>query len=909
MPIAIGSHLASYEITALLGRGGMGEVFRGRDTKLKRDVAIKVLPEIFSRDQERVNRFVREAEVLASLNHPNIGTIYDFQEAEGIRFLVLELVEGETLAERIQRGPVPADEALQIARQICEALEAAHEKGIIHRDLKPANVKITVQGRVKVLDFGLAKALEAAPTEAGLSDSPTISGLATNAGVILGTAAYMSPEQARAFSADTRSDVFSFGCVVYEMLTGARAFQGETTSDVLASVLKSEPDYSRLPLKLHPRAQEMLRRCLAKDPKRRWQSVADLRIEIETILADPDGLSVEAVRSKPVATPLWKYAMFLVAGAALAAVILSFFLSRPSPTVSPTRFSIELTKEESGGLITGASMLAVSPDGSQVVYSGLQRSYRHLMSEIDMKAMPGTEGLALRSPVFSPDGKSIAFFSYIDGTLKRIPLAGGSPTLIGRIPAPWGIYWYDDWLVFAINAAGSSIMRISERGGQPETLIKLKEGELAYAPQVLPGGKTLLYTVATARSTNRWDNARIVVQSLSAGEPKVVLEGGADARYVSTGHLVYAVGGILRAAPFDLSRLEVTGDSTVFLEGVLRAPANQMGTAHFSFSTNGSLVYLPGPVNAGGSPNVVGIIDRNGKLKTLPLPAGAYTNPRFSTDGKQLAVGTDDGKEANVHIYDLTGEKSLRRLTIEGANRFPLWSPDGEKIVFQSDRGGDRGLWWQRANGIGIAERITKADEKASHVPDSWLPGQKLSFTLETGGTEADLWIVNVEDQKKSPLVQDPRLQVRSVFSHDGHWFAYQTNESGISEIWAQPYPTTGSKYQVLKANVVSAAPLWSKDGKELYFLDLLPGNGRINAVKVTTQNGLAFSNPISLPVDRFIQLPPPGNPRNYDVNLVTGDFVVILESSRDQTGSQAPREIRVVLNSFEELKQRVPTR
>ena len=454
------------------------------------------------------------------------------------------------------------------------------------------------------------------PTEAGLSDSPTIS-LATNAGMILGTAAYMSPEQARAFSADTRSDVFSFGCVLYEMLTGARAFQGETTSDVLASVLKSEPDYSRLPLKLHPKAQEMLRRCLVKDPKRRWQSVADLRIEIETILADPDGLSVEAGPSKPVATPLWKYAMFLVAGAAVATVTVSFFLSRPSLPGGPTRFSIALKEDES--LITGGSVLAVSPDGFQVVYTGLQRAYLRPRAEFDMKVIPGSEGQGLRNPVFSPDGKSIAFFSYIDGALKRIPLAGGSPTLIGRIPAPWGICWYDDWLVFAINNAGSSIMRISERGGQPETLIKLKEGEIAFAPQVLPGGKTLLYTLATARSINRWDTARIVVQSLSGGEPKVVLDGGADARYVSTGHLVYAVGGILRAVRFDLSSLEVTGESVDFLEGVLRSPANQMGTAHFSFSESGSLVYLPGPVTTGGGLTLVGIIDRNGKLKTLPL--------------------------------------------------------------------------------------------------------------------------------------------------------------------------------------------------------------------------------------------------------------------------------------------------
>ena len=606
----------------------------------------------------------------------------------------------------------------------------------------------------------------------------------------------------------------------------------------------------------------MLLRCLAKDPKRRWQSVADLRIEIETILADPVGLSVEAVRSKPVATPLWKYAIFLLAGAALAAAAFGFLGSRPSMPVSPTRFSIELTKESTLNLTPGGSVLAVSSDGSQIVYTGLERAYLRSVSEFDMNTIPGTEGQGMVNPVFSPDGKSIAFFSYIDGALKRIPLAGGSPTFIGRIPAPWGISWYDDWLYFANNAAGSSIMRINERGGAPETLVKVKEGEIAFAPQVLPGGKTLLYSLATARSINRWDNARIVVQSIIGGEPKTVLEGGADARYVSTGHLVYAVSGVLRAVPFDLSRLEKTGEPFIFLEGVLRAPANQMGTAHFSLSESGSVVYLPGPVTIGGSANLVGIIDRSGNLKTLQLPPGAYTNPRFSTDGKQLAIGTDDGKEANVHIYDLSGNKSLRQLTTEGANRFPLWSPDGQWIVFQSDRGGDRALWRQRANGTGIPERITTADDKSSHLPDSWLPGPglKLSFTLETGGTDADLWIVNLEDKKRSPLVQDPRIQVRSTFSHDGLWFAYQTNQSGIYEIWAQPYPITGAKYPVLKTSVVSAAPLWSKDDKELYFLDMLPGNGRVNAVKVITQNGIEFSNPIPLPIDRFIQLPPPGN-------------------------------------------------
>src|SRR5215510_2838839 len=495
--LSVGTRLAHYEIQALLGAGGMGEVYRARDLKLKREVAIKILPEEFSRDTDRTSRFQREAELLASLNHPNIAAIYDVEEANGSCYLVLELVEGDTLAERLCRGPLPVGEALHIAKSICEALEAAHEKGVIHRDLKPANVKVTLDGKVKVLDFGLAKALEATPVSATMSNSPTLSLAATNVGVILGTAAYMSPEQARGRSADQRSDVFSFGCVLYEMLAGRQAFQGEEVSDVLASVLKTEPDLTLFPPNLNSRIRELLRRCLEKNPKARWHAIADVRVEIEAILADPRGAAMDERHDAAAPKPVWRRALPLVVAVIVTAAITgtAVWNFKPAQPLTVTRFPITLG-EGQRFVFTSRPVLAISSDGTQIVYEADRRLYHRSMSELDARLIPGSETfMAAGNPIFSPDGRSIAFWAASDQTLKRMAVTGGAAVTICPADATYGMSWSTDGtIVFGQGAKG--IMRVSANGGKPEQLVSLKPGELAYGPQLLPGGKDLLFTLA-----------------------------------------------------------------------------------------------------------------------------------------------------------------------------------------------------------------------------------------------------------------------------------------------------------------------------------------------------------------------------------------------------------------------------
>src|SRR5262245_9698107 len=479
MALTIGTQLGSMEVTALIGRGGMGEVYRARDTKLKRDVAIKILPDEFSRDAGRVSRFQREAEVLASLNHPNIAAIYDLQESNGSRFLILELIEGETLADRIARGPIPVEEALDIAKYICEALEAAHEKGIVHRDLKPANVKITPEGKVKVLDFGLAKAMETQSPSATLSNSPTtLSG--TMGGVIIGTAAYMSPEQARGRAADQRSDVFAFGCVVFEMLTGRQAFQGEDVSDVLASVIKGDVDLRLLPANLNPRLNELLHRCLARDRKRRWHAIADVRLELETIIADPRGQRVLAAGS-PKRKPVWKRSLPIVAAILLTFAIAAIVLRNPrsSPPLAVTRFAISLPE---GQTFTnpGRHLIAVSSDGANLVYVANQRLYVRSMSDMQIRPISGSEGgLGVTTPFFSPDGRWVGFYDTSTQKLKKIAITGGPAIDICDLTNPFGVSWAADNQIFA-GQGPKGILRVSaDGGGKPQQAVAVQPGEVA----------------------------------------------------------------------------------------------------------------------------------------------------------------------------------------------------------------------------------------------------------------------------------------------------------------------------------------------------------------------------------------------------------------------------------------------
>jgi len=897
MAVTVGSRLGPHEITALLGKGGMGEVYRARDTKLNRDVAIKVLPDVFANDPDRVARFHREAQSVAALNHPNIAAIYDLEEAGGAKFLVLELVEGETLADVLQRGPLPPADALNIAHQMCEALEAAHEKGVIHRDLKPANVKVTPEGKVKVLDFGLAKALENAPATSNLTYSPTLSIAGTQAGVILGTAAYMSPEQAKGFNTDQRSDIFAFGCVFYEMLTGRATFDGDSVSDVLASVLKSEPNLQLLPDNLNPGIRALLRRCLEKNPRRRWYAIGDVRMEIENLrenpIAAPAGQPVPIVRPRP----SWKRVVpallaMLILGA-LAGVSVSYF--RQTPPLPITRFSVA-PPEGQQFTNAGRGVLAISRDGTQMVYQANRALYHRFMHELDGQLIPGTDTqLYTLNPAFSPDGRSIAFWSALDSTLKKIAVTGGAAVTLCKADAVLGISWGPDGIVFGQGTKG--IMRVREGGGEPEPLVTLKNGESAQGPQMLPGGKAVLFTLAPP-GPDQFERAQIFVQLLQSGERKALGLQGSEARYLPTGHVVYAFGGTLFAVPFDLGQLKVTGGSVPVVEGVRRAGPGT-GTAHFNFSDTGSLIYLSGPVSGLAGQTTLALMDRKGTIEARKIPPRAYGWPRVSPDGMLVAVGIEDAKGADVWIYELSGTTQRRQLTVRGANRYPIWTADSQRVSFQSDREGDLGIWWQPANGSTEAQRLTKPQQGVAHIPDSWSPvDQKLLFT-SVKGSEAAVWIYSLQDNKETVFAQIPSAALRSsVFSPDGRWIAYQSNETGRNQIWVQPFPATSAKFPI----VAGGHPLWSPKGNELFFNS---GPAEISVVSINTRSGVTFGVPALVP-GRLNNRGPSTAPRFMDITPDGKYFVGVVSADQSQTGTPVVSQIQVVLNWFEDLKQRM---
>jgi serine/threonine-protein kinase len=915
MPLINGTQLGSYEIVAPLGAGGMGEVYRARDKKLGRSVALKVLPDSVATDPDRIARFEREAKALAALNHPHIAALFGMEESgpstssgqAAVRFLVMELVEGETLADRIARGSLAIEDALKIALQIAEAVEAAHEAGIVHRDLKPANVKITPGEMVKVLDFGLARAMDTAPTSGHLTNSPTLSMHATQAGVILGTAAYMSPEQAKGLQADARSDVFAFGVVFYEMLTGRQPFQGETAPDVLASVLVREADLAKLPPDLSPRIPELIKRCLEKSPKKRWQAVGDLRAELEAVAAAP---RASAIPSRvAIEQPLWRRAIAVVVplaiGGALTGSAMWYFQAPAAPPMV-MRFPFMLPEGQQF-TNTGRQLVAISPDGAQMVYVANQRLYLRSMADLEARPIPGTEiTQGVLNPVFSPDGRSIAFWSAADQTLKRIAVTGGAAVTICPAATPFGMSWGTDGILVGQGSAG--ILRVAASGGKPELLVGVKNGEVAHGPQMLPGGQSVLFTVATGTGADQWDKAQIVVHSLRSGERKTLIEGGSDPRYLPTGQVVYALAGTLFAVPFDLRRLEVTGGPVPIVEGVRRASGAATGIAQFAFSTTGSLVYIPGPVSASSGRRDLAMLDRKGDVEPLKLPQGPYEVPRISPDGKRVAFGSDDGKEAIVYIYELSGTSSMRRLTFGGRNRFPIWSADGQRVAFQSDREGDLGIFWQLADGTGAAERLTKPDQGAAHVPESWSPiGDRFLFSA-TKDSNATLWTLSLQDRKAAPFgaVQaSSSVPINSIFSPDGQWVTYASDAgagvAGQRHVYVQPFPSTGAKYQISR-DAGGHHPLWSPDGKELIYNE---NPTRAVVLSVTPQPTFTFGNPVPLPRGS-IQWGAPGAIRPYDMTR-DGRIVGTIDSGQTQAGTPTTPQIQIVLNWFEDLKARVP--
>ena len=868
--------------------------------------------------------------MLASLNHPNIAHIHGLEDSDGVRALVMELVEGPTLAEKLAQGSgvkahgLPLDEALPIARQIAEALEAAHEQGIVHRDLKPANIKVTPNGVVKVLDFGLAKAMESAGSRqqaAGgdlLSMSPTLSMQATQAGIILGTAAYMSPEQARGTIVDKRANLWAFGVVLFEMLTGRRLFEGGTISDTLAAVLKTEPDWNALPDETPRSIHRLLRRCLEKDRRKRLESAADARLEIDEALATPmsDGSTGVAPGTTLAHRTGWRRAMpSIAAGVASAAVVgvavWALMRGAPAPRSQPMRFAI-VPPAAQPLVISGLDRdSAISPDGRHLVYfagTGQTQLMVRAIDQLDAVPLRGITGA--RAPFMSPDGRWVGFFSGAE--LKKVSITGGPPITLCRIPGtPRGASWgQDDTIVFATSDAGTGLLSVPAGGGEPKVLTKpdLAQGERDHMfPSMLPGGRAVLFTITP--NNGAIENAQVAVLDLTTGQRKTLIRGGSSAEYVDTGHLVFAAAGTLRAVRFDLGRLEVLGDPVPVVEQVSTAPT---GAANFSVSRQGTLVYMRGGAGGQtGSPRSLVWVNRKGIEEPIKAPPRAYVYPRLSPDGTRVALDIRD-QESDIWIWDLA-RQTLTRLTFgPDAELYPVWTPDSRRIIFYSTRAGGGNLFWQPADGTGTVERLTTSST-TPHYPYSISPdGKSLVFQENVPKTGIDLSLLLFGEPGGSsksevrPLVQTTFTETSAEISPDGHWLAYPSNESGQEEIFVRPFPKVDTgRWQISTGG--GTRPLWARSGRELFFLD---GNSFLTTVPVQTTPAFSAGNPTRVLNTRYFSGFGAGGQnvagRTYDVSPDGQRFLMIKDIvGADQTAT--PASMIVVLNWLEELKAKVP--
>jgi serine/threonine protein kinase len=910
MPITCGTRIGPYEVASLLGVGGMGEVYRSRDSKLGREVALKVLPATVAADPDRLARFGREAKLLASLNHPNIAAIYGLEDSGSAYALVMELVEGPTLADRITSGPMPSDEVLPIAKQICEALEYAHERGIVHRDLKPANIKVTPEGTVKVLDFGLAKALENEDTPADIASSPTMSRLATQAGMILGTAAYMSPEQARGKSADRRSDIWAFGCVLYEMLTGKMAFRGETVSDTLAAILKDHPDWDQLPSTISARVRVLVERCLQKDPRQRLQAIGDARIAMDEVLAGaPEpGPVVQPVANVP-KTPAWRRYLPWGVAAALALALLIALLSleqamRPSQN-RPVLLSLTLPPDQKLNTANGPAF-ALSPDGSRLAYvtggsgsDGVNHLFLRDMEKKDAVVLEGAGNAS--SPFFSPDGQWIGFFA--DGKLKKISIRGGAPVSLCDVSAYRGGTWGDDDTIVFTTQYTAALFRIPAAGGtvQPATHLNANRGETTHRwPQFLPGGKAVLFTASS--NNNYYGTATVEAASLDTGEPKVLVENAYFARYLPGGYLAYVSQDTLFVAPFDVQALKVTGTAIPVLTGI-DADLSNAG-AQFSIADNGTAIYSAGGASL-QSLNLV-LLDRNHNATVLLKEAGDDSSPRFSPDGKKIAFEKGAG---GVWVFDVDRGTTSAVTSVAAAN-YPIWTPDGQRIAYSyvlSGTGKPQGqrIFWKRADGTGQEEPLIPEDAQNSYT-SSWTPDGKTLIYLrsnEKNHSCCDIWTMSL-DQNGKP--QEPRtfLEVTTdrtfgtrmpEISTDGHWLAYASAESGVPQIYVVPFPGGPGKWQISAQGGVE--PHWSKNGHELFYSRM----STLMVVPYTAdKNGFHAGTPQEVPQNK-IEMRAPYT--SYDV-APDGQHFVAFQFPGDHTA--ASPEPTVVINWLDEVRRLV---
>jgi eukaryotic-like serine/threonine-protein kinase len=825
-----GTRLGVYEITGPIGAGGMGEVYRARDTRLDRDVAIKILPDLFAQDPARLARFDREAKTLASLNHPNIAHIHGVIDHPAA--LVMELVEGEDLAERLLRGPVPLEDALPIARQIADALEAAHEQGIIHRDLKPANVKLRTDGTVKVLDFGLAKAMDAvsAASAPAIMNSPTFTSPAmTELGMILGTAAYMAPEQARGKTVDRRADIWAFGCVLYEMLTGARPFGGDDASMMLAAVLTRDVDFSALPTTTPRSVLRLLHRCLEKDPRKRLSAIGDARLELDDVFSEPPSASGHAY-----ATPSWHSVTWAAAGALVAGLGLigvQAMRNDRRDAVPVIRSQIPL-----GGIalsLLNERAFALNAAGTEIVFSGQSPDkkfalYRRRLDSEEVVSIPGTDSAT--GPFFSPDGQWLAFNQ--NARLKKMPAAGGVAIDLADAGGMQGGGFLPDGSILFNPSHGEGLARVNAPGdAQPVTTIDRGKGESGHHwPHVLPGGTHALVTVEV--DGKPYSDARIMLLTLEGRTLRPLFEGGTDARYLPSGHIIYWHDFSLWIVPFDLPRLQTTGPAKPVGPDVMISEAN--GQAHFSIADNGTLIYIAGR----DTQQEMGLmlVDRSGNARPALAEQRSFATPALSPDGRQLAVTI---AASNDSLWTMAlNRTTLTRITYEAENANPVWSPDGGRLVLTRHTGGlSRQMHVMPADGSTTPELLRETSRP--EIPQSWTRhGNILAFSRMEIASR-DVWVMNMDGDPKPRPFLATRFSERSPrFSPDGRWMTYTSDESGRDEVYVRPFPGPGQKLLVSTGGGVD--PRWRGDGRELFYRH----DDAVLAVDITFAPSLSSATP-----------------------------------------------------------------
>jgi serine/threonine protein kinase/Tol biopolymer transport system component len=889
-----GQRVGPYEIVERIGAGGMGEVYRARDTRLHRDVALKVVRRDVAVDPARRMRLEREASAAAMLNHPAIVTVHSLEEHEGVLFVTMELVDGQTLAEIIPPSGLPLDRLLSISIDLADALSAAHSRGIVHRDLKPANVMVTCTGAVKVLDFGLSQI--AVDEAAGRFTTETL----TVDHALVGTVPYMAPEQLEGKPADRRSDIFSFGVMLFEMATGRRPFSGETPVATLTSILRDE---APLAGKLNPavpnEVSRIINRCLTKDPDRRVQSAADLRNQLDDLwhMLESGAWVPAAFRHDAKSVPRvsksrerisWMVAMLLV-----VIGLTTLYFGRPStPQGSPAVARLTVALPAGVELATlELPAVALSPSGTQLAYAGIsegiQRLYLRSLDGLDSKVIPGTEGAF--TPFFSPDGQWIGFFTV--GKLKKVPVGGGPVEILCDATRGFGGSWGPDNNVYFVPRGISGLWKVSASGGTPTEVTRLDQshGEISHRwPQLLPGGKAVLFTVWTGPG---FDEQRIEAQSLQTGERHVLLRGGTNGRYFATGHLVYARADTLMAVRMDLDRLETLGDAPLVLAEHVRVGGEG---AQYAVSDFGHLIYMAGDVKRYERQLVW--VDRKGGVEAVPLPARSYSNVALSPDGRQAALEISEGT-VGVWIYDFD-RGTLARLTVgTSSSQLPLWTPDGRRVVYRGTRLGLRNLFWKSADGATQEERLT-TEEGVSQAPTSWSPdGKWLVFQEGSAGTANDIWKLSLENNRKPQIVlQTPLEESQGVVSPDGRWLAYVSTESGRREIYIQPFSGAARKWPISTQG--GDQPRWSRNGRELFYRS----GDKMMAVDITTQPDFVAGSPhVLFEAPLFYASL---NMTGYDV-APDGRFLGIRLVMPDPPANQ----INVVLNWQEELKQLAPAR